>query len=79
MWLQRAPVDDRMVVSEMGEQWSPHTAPAITADKQGSNNSGAELVAIAAAIGNIMPNVPQLVPVENAIAEPRINKITGKN
>ena len=52
---------------------------AITADKQGSNNSGAELVAIAAAIGNIMPNVPQLVPVENAIAEPRINKITGKN
>ena len=38
--------------------------PAITADKQGSNNSGAAFAAIAAAIGNIIPNVPQLVPVE---------------
>ena len=38
MWLHFAPVDDRIVVSETGEQWSPHTAPAMTADRQGSNN-----------------------------------------
>ena len=25
MWLQPAPVEARMVVSEMGEQWSPNT------------------------------------------------------
>ena len=26
-WLQCAPAEAMMVVSEMGEQWSPHTAP----------------------------------------------------
>ena len=27
-----APAEDMMVVSEMGEQWSPHTAPAQQAE-----------------------------------------------
>ena len=67
------------MVSDTGEQWSPHTAPAITAERQGSKSSGAVLVAIAAAIGSIIPKVPQLVPVENAIAEPKMNNNTGKN
>ena len=34
-WLmcsQRAPADDMIVVSEIGEQWSPQTAPARHAD-----------------------------------------------
>ena len=63
MWLQCAPVEERMVVSEIGEQWSPNTAPAITADMQGIISDGSTLTAMAAAIGNIIPNVPQLVPV----------------
>jgi hypothetical protein len=31
MWLQAAPVDERIVVSEIGEQWSPKTEPARVA------------------------------------------------
>ena len=32
---------------------------------------------MAAAIGNIIPNVPQLVPVENAMIDAKINKSAG--
>ena len=32
MWLHCAPADDIIVVSEIGEQWSPHTEPARQAD-----------------------------------------------
>ena len=32
MWLHCAPADDIMVVSEIGEQWSPQTEPARQAD-----------------------------------------------
>ena len=28
IWFDIAPADDMIVVSEIGEQWSPHTAPA---------------------------------------------------
>ena len=31
-WLHIAPAEAMMVVSEMGEQWSPNTAPARHAD-----------------------------------------------
>ena len=31
MCLQVAPVEDKMVVSEIGEQWSPKTEPASVA------------------------------------------------
>ena len=31
-WLHCAPAEDIIVVSEIGEQWSPHTAPAIHAE-----------------------------------------------
>ena len=31
-WLHWAPADAMMVVSDIGEQWSPHTAPAIHAE-----------------------------------------------
>ena len=31
IWLQDAPVDERIVVSEIGEQWSPKTEPARVA------------------------------------------------
>ncbi len=33
-WSHCAPADDMMVVSDMGEQWSPQTAPAIHAEME---------------------------------------------
>ena len=55
-----------IVVSEIGEQWSPHTAPAMQAE--------IEMIIIvsfvpwntATTIGIKIPNVPQEVPVANA-------------
>ena len=64
MWLHCAPAEAMIVVSEIGEQWSPHTAPAMQA---ATAMMVIELPGIAAStIGMRMPNVPQLVPVENA-------------
>ena len=54
-----------MVVSEIGEQWSPQTAPAIQAETQitpmGLPNGNTARV-----IGIRIPKVPQDVPVEAA-------------
>ena len=36
---QLAPVDDKIVVSEIGEAWSPNTAPPITAEQTIMANS----------------------------------------
>ena len=51
-----------MVVSEMGEQWSPQTAPAMQADThttpRGSVSGNTPRV-----MGIRIPKVPQLVPV----------------
>jgi len=41
MWLQPAPVDERIVVSEMGEQWSPKMTPANTPPSTMEMASGA--------------------------------------
>ena len=40
IWLHPAPVADKIVVSEIGDVWSPNTAPASTADNAGNNKSG---------------------------------------
>ena len=59
-----APADAMIVVSEIGEQWSPQTAPAMQAE---TATIVIESPGIAArTIGMRIPNVPQLVPVENA-------------
>ena len=64
-WLLCAPALDITVVSEIGEIWSPQTAPARTADT--------EIIIISrfvpaanmpVAIGTRIANVPQEVPVE---------------
>ena len=34
IWLHCAPADAIIVVSEIGEQWSPHTAPAMQAEME---------------------------------------------
>ena len=66
-----------IVVSEIGEQWSPQTAPAIHAE--------IEIIIIVASlpsntattIGIRIPNVPHDVPVENARNKPIPNIIAG--
>ena len=63
--MQLAPADAMMVVSEIGEQWSPYTAPAMQAAMIGVASSGCDSV-IASPSGIRIPNVPQLVPEANA-------------
>ena len=65
-----------IVVSEIGEQWSPQTAPAMQAETA--------MIVIdepgiaARTIGIRMPNVPQLVPVENARMTATTKMIAGR-
>src|SRR5690554_5811849 len=66
-----------MVVSEIGEQWSPKTAPAITAAKPDINMLGSIAMVISAAKGSMMPKVPQLVPVDNAMMPDNTNNRVG--
>ena len=54
-----------MVVSDIGEMWSPQTAPAIHADME-MMRSGAAAGNTAMHIGMSIPNVPQDVPVAKA-------------
>ena len=66
-----------IVVSEIGEQWSPHTAPAIHAE--------IEMIIIcsfvpentATTIGIRIPKVPHEVPVANARKHPTKKIIAG--
>ena len=76
MWSDCAPADAIMVVSEIGEQWSPQTAPAIQAEIAmivmfESNPPNAAIT-----IGIRIPNVPHDVPVAKEIPT-AIRKITA--
>ena len=67
-----------MVVSEIGEMWSPHTAP----DKIAATDTaiiGLASPKIARAIGIKIPNVPHEVPVANARPKDTKKKIAGNN
>src|SRR5699024_2398716 len=77
---QPAPVDDKMVVSEIGEESSPQTAPASTAPKAGTNKvpSGAAAVMISPAKGSKIPKEPHEVPVAKAMP-PATRKRIGTN
>ena len=76
MWLHCAPADDIIVVSEIGEQWSPQTAPARQADID-IMPSSLPTGKIAKTIGIKIPNVPQDVPVANAIPQATRKIIAG--
>ena len=75
------------MVSEIGEAWSPNTAPPRTALMEisvalrqavGSRPLlDAKPTAIGMTIGIIMANVPQLVPVAKAMRAERTNTIAG--
>ncbi len=68
-----------IVVSEMGEQWSPQTAPAMQAEI-------AMIISVlsmfppktATTMGIRTPNVPHDVPVAKARRHPITNTIAGK-
>ena len=78
MWLHCAPALDMMVVSDIGEQWSPHTAPAMHAETQ-TTPIGSVSGKIPRVIGMRIPKVPQLVPVAKARKHPMRNTIAGRN
>ena len=78
MWLQFAPADAMMVVSEMGEQWSPQTAPARQAEMPMICRSGAALK-MGSTMGMRMPKVPQLVPVAKASRQATTKMIAGSS
>ena len=67
-----------MVVSEMGEQWSPQTAPARQADID-ITPRGSPTGKIASTIGMRIPKVPQEVPVAKAMPQATRNMIAGRN
>ena len=69
-----------MVVSEIGEIWSPQTAPASTAATATIIMLGSVSLNILTTMGTRMANVPQLVPEENAMkmAMQKINSGTNR-
>ncbi len=66
-----------MVVSEIGEIWSPQTAPDRQAATVMTSMVLGESPNTATAIGIRMPNVPQEVPVANARPSAIRKKIAG--
>ena len=76
-WSQLAPALAIIVVSLIGEMWSPQTAPAMQAEIEmiliGSLASGKA----AMQIGIKMPNVPQEVPVAKARPQAMAKMMAG--
>ena len=73
-----APAEAIIVVSEIGEQWSPQTAPAIHAEIAITEIGLLPYGNTARTSGLRIPNVPQDVPVAKAIRQATINIIAGK-
>jgi len=78
MWRHCAPVDERIVVSEIGEQWSPITEPERIEESTSALSDGSTLSHTAIAIGMRMPNVPHEVPVEKAITAASRKSAAGR-
>lgn len=79
MWSQPEPAEDKIVVSEIGEQWSPKTEPEKIAPKiKGKYSSSFIFIIIGTKIGKSIPKVPQAVPVEKARKPATIKTIDGK-
>ena len=66
-----------MVVSEIGEQWSPQTAPAMQAEIAMVISVGLVAWNASTTIGIRIPKVPQEVPVANASRHPTTKIIAG--
>jgi len=71
-------MEDIMVVSEIGEQWSPNTPPESRAPvTSGIETPMAEVMGTA--MGNIIPQVPKDVPVEKAIKPVAMKMTAGRS
>ena len=68
-----------IVVSEIGDIWSPHTAPARTAATARIIIVSSDLENIFTTIGTRIAKVPQLVPDENPMNTAIRKMITGTN
>lgn len=66
-----------IVVSEIGEMWSPHTAPAKTADTEITIMFWSVEANMSITIGTRIANVPHDVPVEKPRKIAIANMITG--
>lgn len=77
-WSHWAPALAMIVVSDIGEQWSPQTAPAIHAEIE-IILSGFPGANIAMQIGIRIPNVPHEVPVANARPTAITKIMAGRN
>ncbi len=66
-----------MVVSEMGEQWSPKVAPARTAATPTNIRLGSRAATRGTTMGIMIPMVPQEVPVAKEIREETIKMVAG--
>ena len=74
-----APVEDKIEVSEIGEQWSPNTEPAKVAPKAGINTAiPSAPTQIMDTIGIKIPNVSHAVPIEKERNDATKNTNTGK-
>jgi hypothetical protein len=79
IWLHSALAEESMVLSEIGEQWSPKIEPESTAETVKTIISGAAFWHAAEATGISIPNAPHEDPIANeSIAEP-INTTNGRN
>ena len=79
MWSHCAPADDIIVVSEIGEQWSPQTAPARHAEIPITLRVDVgSFVNRYVTIGIKIPKVPHDVPVENDNTQATKKMIAGK-
>ena len=67
-----------LVVSEIGEQWSPQTAPARQAEMP-TKRRGSPAGNTPSTIGMRIPKVPQLVPVANAMKQAAIKITAGRS
>ena len=65
-----------MVVSEIGEQWSPQTAPARQAEMP-IMSRGSPTLKIGRTMGMRMLKVPQLVPVAKASRQATTKMMAG--
>jgi hypothetical protein len=78
MWSQPDAIEEIIVVSDMGEAWSPNTPPEITAPMRRAM-SRFNVPPKAKAIGIIIENVPQLVPVAKAVILATMKMRKGTN
>ena len=72
-------MEERIVVSDIGEQWSPYTEPASVAPRVGIRYAPApSALQIIVTIGISIPKVPQEVPMEKLMRAAMTKIMNGR-